>query len=393
MQNFNKVIEACVGKLNKEEPFRDMGWSEIVDYLEMDYHPDNLRKGAYFLKKYYDYLQDEKMSNLSSDELEKINEKILELKKERVKLSDLNSMLNKKIREQARHESILECAREVAKDFNQEKPLLTNPPIMKSGDKQGLLLLSDWHVGLECKNHWNEYNVEIAKERLSFLKQRVIDICLHNDVSKLSVCCIGDIISGIIHNNLRLENRENVVQQSIIVVEMLSELLTSLSTLFEVDFYYTVGNHERVSQNKNDSLDKENFGYFILEMLKYRCSNVNGLTIHDNNVDDEIITFNIYNDKIIASHGNNFGNLNTYIPKLTSMLGYVPNYVCVGHLHQHIEKTYGETELIVNPSFSGVDSYAKNYGLVGKVGQKLMIFSKEYGKECTYNINLNSTLY
>ena len=388
MEDFNKVIEACVGKLNKEEPFSTIGWGEIVDYLGIDWHPDSLRRMAYGIHRYHEYLQDEKISNMSSDEVEKMNEKILELKKERVKLSDLNSMINKKIREQSRHENMLECAREIAKDFNQSKPLLSNPPIMKSGNKEGLLLLSDWHIGLECKNHWNEYNVEIAKTRLSFLKQRVIDICLHNDVSKLNICCIGDIISGIIHNNLRLENRENVVEQSIIVVEMISELLTSLSTLFKVDFYYVVGNHERISQNKNDSLDKENFGYFILEMIKCRCANLTGLTIHKNNIDDEIISFDIFNDKIVATHGNNFGNLNTYIPKLTSMLGYVPDYVCVGHLHQHIENTYGKTELIVNPSFSGVDSYAKNYGLVGKVGQKLMIFSKEYGKECTYNIDV-----
>lgn len=388
MRDFSKVVEVCVGKLNKEEPYCGMGWGELVDYLEMDYHPDSLRKGAYFLKKYYDYIQEESMSNMSSSEIEKINEKILELKKERVKLSDLNSMLNKKIREQSRHENILECAREIAKDFNQQKPLLSNPPIVKSGNKEGLLLLSDWHVGLECKNNWNEYNLEIAKLRLSFLKQRVIDICLHSDISKLNICCMGDIISGIIHNNLRLENRENVVQQSIVAAEMISELLTSLSTLFKVDFYYVVGNHERISQNKNDSLDKESFGYFILEMIKYRCANLSGLTIHKNNIDDEIISFNIFKDKIIAAHGNNFGNLNTYIPKLTSMLGYVPDYVCVGHLHQHIEKTYGNTELIVNPSFSGVDSYAKNYGLIGKVGQKLIVFSEEYGKECTYNINV-----
>lgn len=71
------------------------------------------------------------------------------------------------------------------------------------------------------------------------------------------------------------------------------------------------------------------------------------------------------------------------------MLGYVPDYVCVGHLHQHVENTYGKTELIINPSLSGTDSYAKNYGLVGKVGQKLMIFSREHGKECTYNIDVD----
>lgn len=380
-----KLIDIIISKHKGEV---DLSWSEINHMLGLDYSPCHTRKISYGVMLYHDYLQEQKMQSMSSDEIEKLNEKILELKKERVKLSDLNSMLNKKIREQSRHENMLECARDIARDFNQAKPLLSNPPVIKSGDKEGLVLLSDWHIGLECENHWNEYNLEIAKERVSFLKQRIIDICLHNDVAKLNICCCGDMISGIIHNNLRLENRENVVEQSIIVVEMISELLSSLSTLFKVDFYYVVGNHERINQNKNDSLDKENFGYFILEMIKYRCANLSGLTIHKNNIDDEIITFNIFNNKIVATHGNNFGNLNTYIPKLTSMLGYVPDYVCVGHLHQHVENTYGKTELIVNPSFSGVDSYAKNYGLVGKVGQKLMIFSKEYGKECTYNIDV-----
>ena len=387
MDGFDKVIEACVGKLNKEEPFSSMGWGEIADYLGLDCHPDNLRKGAYYIKKYNDYLNNNENNPISYEE--KLLKKEIEIKKMTNKMSDMRNLVNKMIKEQSRFEDMLDCAREIAKDFDLSKPLLSNPPVITSGNKEGLLLLSDWHIGLVCQNHWNEFNTEIAKERLSFLKQRVIDICLHNNVKKINVCCCGDLISGIIHNNLRLENRENVVQQSMIVVEMISELLASLSTLFEVDFYYVVGNHERISANKNDSLDKENFGYFILEMIKCRCANLKGLTIHDNTIDDEIITFNIFKDKIVTTHGNNFGNLNTYIPKLTSMLGYVPDYVCVGHLHQHVEKTYGKTELIVNPSFSGVDSYAKNYGLVGKVGQKLMIFSEEYGKECTYNIDVD----
>ena len=386
MDGFDKVIEACVGKLNKEEPFSSMGWGEIADYLGLDCHPDNLRKGAYYIKKYNDYLNNNENNPISYEE--KLLKKEIEIKKMTNKMSDMRNLVNKMIKEQSRFEDMLDCAREIAKDFDLSKPLLSNPPVITSGNKEGLLLLSDWHIGLVCQNHWNEFNTEIAKERLSFLKQRVIDICLHNNVKKINVCCCGDLISGIIHNNLRLENRENVVQQSIIVVEMISELLASLSTLFEVDFYYVVGNHERISANKNDSLDKENFGYFILEMIKSRCANLKGLTIRDNTIDDEIITFNIFEDKIVTTHGNNFGNLNTYIPKLTSMLGYVPDYVCVGHLHQHVEKTYGKTELIVNPSFSGVDSYAKNYGLIGKVGQKLMIFSEEYGKECTYNVDV-----
>lgn len=382
-----KLIDVVI---SKHEGDVNLSWSEINDMLGLDYSPCHTRKISYGIMMYHKYLQEQKLDNMSSDEIEKLNEKILELKKERVKLSDLNSMLNKKIREQSRHENILECARDIARDFNQVKPLLSNPPVMKSGDREGLLLLSDLHIGVVCENYWNKYDTEIAKKRLSYLKQRTIDICLKNDVKKLNICLLGDVISGLIHTNLRLENRENVVEQSILVVEMISEMLASLCTLFEVDLYYVVGNHERISANKSESLDKENFGYFILEMIKYRCANLNGLTIHSNKFDDEIITFNIFDKKIVATHGNNFGRLNTYVNKLSSMIGYIPDYVCVGHLHQSTEITHNNTELIINGSFSGTDSYAKNYGLIGKPTQKLMIFSEEYGRECTYNIELGS---
>lgn len=388
MENFDKVVEACVGKLNKEEPFYSLSWGEIADSFNLEYHPDNLRKGAYFIKKYYDYLQNKKLENMSSEELEKINEKLIELQKETIKFQDKKNLFNRQLREQTRFEQMLECARDCADMFDKDKPLLSNPPVLRSGNKEGILLLSDLHIGIVNNNHWNKYDVEVMKERMSYLKQRVIQIGLENNLSRIRVVCIGDIISGLIHSTIRLENRENVVEQSIIASEVISELLQSLCTLFKVDLYYAVGNHERISASKSDSLDKENFGYFILEMIQLRCKDLNGLTIHENTVDDEIITFDVFRDKIVATHGNNFGNLNTYIPKLTSMLGYVPDYVCVGHLHQPVEKSYGNTELIINPSFSGVDTYAKNIGLVGKPMQKFMIFSEEYGKEATFNIKL-----
>ena len=118
MENFDKVVDACVGKLNRETPYASMSWGEIVDSLGMDCHPDSLRKGAYLLKKYHDYLQEKRLENMSSDEIELLNDKIYELKKERVKSQDLNNFINKNIREQSRFEQMLDCAKEVADKFN-----------------------------------------------------------------------------------------------------------------------------------------------------------------------------------------------------------------------------------------------------------------------------------
>lgn len=385
IQEVGKKFEYGFSKLAKES---DLGWDEIVDELGLSCSPDHYRKTMYGAYEHYQYIKAKNELNMPSDEYERLLKKEIEVKKLSTKLSDMRNLVNKELREQTRFEQMLECARDCADMFDKDKPLLSNPPVLRSGNKEGILLLSDLHIGIVNNNHWNKYDVEVMKERMSYLKQRVIQIGLENNLSRLRVVCIGDIISGLIHSTIRLENRENVVEQSIIASEVISELLQSLCTLFKVDLYYAVGNHERISASKSDSLDKENFGYFILEMIQLRCKDLNGLTIHENTVDDEIITFDVFRDKIVATHGNNFGNLNTYIPKLTSMLGYVPDYVCVGHLHQPVEKSYGNTELIINPSFSGVDTYAKNIGLVGKPMQKFMIFSEEYGKEATFNIKL-----
>ena len=46
MENFDKVVEACVGKLEGDEPYASMGWQEIVEWLNINWHYDSLRRMA-----------------------------------------------------------------------------------------------------------------------------------------------------------------------------------------------------------------------------------------------------------------------------------------------------------------------------------------------------------
>lgn len=388
MQDFEKELSMCLAKLNKEI---DKDWIEIVEELGLNIHYDSLRRMAYGYKKYHEYIQTKGLDSISDEMKNKLTENMLKIKSERVKLSDERALLNRQIREKTRFDSMLDLAKEISKDFNMEKPLLSKEPILKSGEKEAVLLLSDLHIGIVNDNHWNKYDTEEMYRRVSFLRTRVTQIAMDTDIKKIHVCLLGDVVSGIIHSTIRLENREDIVKQCLIASEVISELLSHLATLFEVDFYMSVGNHGRVSSNKSDSLDKENFEYFIKEMITLRCSNVEGLRVVDNSIDDEIISFKVFDKTLVCSHGDKFGNLSNYIPKITSMMGQVPDYVCIGHLHNHMESSYGKTELIVNPSFSGVDTYAKNLGLVGRPSQKMLIFSEEYGKESTYQIYLDET--
>lgn len=50
---FEHKLRLCNAKLNHEI---DLDWSEIVDILELDIHPDSLRKMAYGYKEMYEYI-------------------------------------------------------------------------------------------------------------------------------------------------------------------------------------------------------------------------------------------------------------------------------------------------------------------------------------------------
>lgn len=52
--NFEWELRLCLGKLNKEI---DLDWSEIVDLLKLDMHPDNLRKISYGYNRYHKYIK------------------------------------------------------------------------------------------------------------------------------------------------------------------------------------------------------------------------------------------------------------------------------------------------------------------------------------------------
>ena len=198
MENFDKVVEVCVGKLNKELPYVDMGWGEVVDYLELDMHPDNLRKMAYGYKQYYDYLQERENNNMDSDEMQKINNKIIELKKERTRLADLRTEINKQTREQARFEQVLEMISDNIDKLAKVKPLKNNNTvrIVESERKECLICLSDLHYGINIDNEWNKFNSDIAKNRMDYIVDKAIKF------GKLHSCDIANvIITGDIVNN------------------------------------------------------------------------------------------------------------------------------------------------------------------------------------------------
>lgn len=382
-----EVVLTLVDKANRTS---GLSWDDVKVETGLPYSKDHIRKMAAGAKLAYDCYIKEMFENITDDEKEELHELLTKVKKERVKNQDLKTYINRTCREDARHERILEYAQDIANKLNVQFPLITTKNIKDNNENnEGILTLSDLHIGLETNNHWNKFNKDVLLKRLEYLKNNTVTYGKQNKITKLNMVFIGDLVNGLLHTTTRIENQEDVAEQTVNAAEILSEFIHSLSEHFNITVYYSVGNHGRITANKSDSIDGENFEYFIKYIMKMRCKDIQNVEFKDNYYDKELIYFNCLGWKIAATHGDKFGNKKNMVQHITTMINEVPDYVCMGHLHHNFLDTVGKCELIINGSLSGTDTYAKNFSMISRPSQNLLIINKKIGKQCLYNIYLD----
>lgn len=383
-KSFEEKLELCLQKLNKEI---DLDWSEIAELLNLDCSADHLRKTAYGIKECYDYFSSKTKEMIATEEYEKLMEKELKIKKEKVKLNDLKSQLNKQIRELARKENLGEILENKLEELNMQPRILNDSYKQRvTSNRDMVCLISDIHYGLKTTNALTPYDSDICKKKMNYLVDKTISFSIENDIDKLYVLILGDEISGLIHNTTRLEQREDVISQVIEVSELLYEAIVKLANnLPFVIVGLAQGNHSRVMADKKDSLEQENFTRLIREFLRLRLANISNVVLLENEFDESIIEINIKGYNLIGLHGQN--DRLTDVSKLIEMFDRKIDYVCFGHYHQSKEFENNKTEVIVNGCFSG-DDYAKRLRLYNKPIQKLLLFD-DTGRIATYNINLD----
>lgn len=381
-----------LAEIKIEEKPDDLEWSDIVKYCGFDCHYDSLRKAMqpseYGGVAIYKYLKDKLISeNITDDQILKEFEiKRRELEKEKVKFRDIKNEYAKTIRDSARFETFLEAV-QIAVRESDLKDYKTSQPKYNASDKELVSVWSDFHYGIGVKNEFGSFDKEIFCQRFFKYIDKVIEIGSFHNVNRVVVLELGDAINGIIHQSLRLQGLDNVVNQVQEVSEIMSEGLFRLSSKFsQVDVYIVGGNHGRVSPNKDDSISQENFEKFIPWYLKSRLHNIKHLTICDNEIDD-IIQAEVCGNKIIGVHGEN-DKPNSIVYNLPLMLKYIPSVIFTGHYHHYFEDSIHGIDVVGSGSVVGTDEFAKNIRKTGYPCQTVCIFNKE-GKECSYNIKLN----
>lgn len=381
-----------IRKINK------LTWTELANIInaecDYNYSESYYRKALYANKCAEDETQrvPEAIEQIEQDdEATRLATLLSDIKKERIRLSDERVQNNAYIRRMTREESIRDIAMSVANTISQ-KVLLDSVDnshfVHKFSEKEGLLLLSDWHYGMVCDSCWNKYNPDVARKRIAKLLDEVKKLCIEQDITHITVLNLSDLISGRIHFKIRLESRIDVITQTIEVSEILAEFLTELSEIAEIDYYDCLDNHSRLEPIKTDSLDLESLVRIIPWFLKTRLADNQNIRIQDNEFSDDIIYAQIFDHTIYAVHGHKDTPTNA-VKNLTMMLKGTPDLVCIAHRHHFTADEQNEVLLIGNGSLMGSDSFAVDNRLTSHPSQTFITVTKENVADAIYRIPLD----
>ena len=355
-------------------------WGNLITGGNAKYSNETCRKAYYVVEKMLPLINYQ--LEIDEESIKKYNDlhsKEIQMVKEKEKMKDVKREYFNLVRNESRWEVLYDEILDRINHLNYNHKVNISPYELNGEETEGILVLSDWHIGMNINTPVNKYNVDIAKERMSKLIKDTIKYCRINNVTKLYVVLAGDLTNGIIHVSSRLMQNENVIDQVLIASEMLTDLVANLSQVIKgIEVYSVNGNHGRVSANIKEMINEENFESFIYEYLKLRielirqkenlCHNVN---MNENEFKD-IALINI-NDKTIAlTHGHNdYRQLNKAKDKINQLLmEYGADELIIGHLHN----VRMHDNVTVNGAMCGSDEYAMNKRYNNDPAQILKIY-------------------
>lgn len=364
-------------------------WQDVANILNtllnFEFTESKYRKQYQAFQKMFGANQN-RFSNAESL-LQEIKDEQLKLEKEKIKIRDERNELKRFIREEARKESYKEQIIRSIREF-QSCPLSYNENkkfngVIKS-DNDLIVSCTDIHTGIEIENFFNHFNEDILVDRLRKYLDKIFEVQLRHGSENVYLI-LSELVSGIIHNSLRIENNQNLIEQFLLITTYLSEFIEELSYRFEqIHVYICPGNHSRVSPKKEDSLKGENIDHLALPFLEAKLQNFKNIHFHKNLVEESIAMFNVRGNKIFASHGDKDAPA-TVVQKFTMMFNIRPDIVYLGHRHQNGLTTVYNSKVIESGCLSGVDNYALDLRITGKPSQTISVITNN-GLDCLYDV-------
>lgn len=372
-----------LGIMHRQLPKAERSWQWLCEVTNFPGSSESYRN--FVLRRLKERGEITPQVNLNNED--SLVQKREELYKTRQQVRDEWSTYNRMMREDARIDTLKEAIVEAAKSLEPFKKVEFKDNKKEYRKTEAILLLSDLHIGVDFKDFCNEYNLSVAKARVSKLIDDTKEYCKLHKVYRLNIVNLGDLISGIIHTTIRLEQEFDVIDQIMNASEIVAGLLSELQDVApEVIYRSCTDNHSRAVANKTEAIEKENFyrliDWYIEERLKYTK-----IIFKNDNLSKEIGKFELMNGKkVMFAHGHN-DNPNRIFQSFIGATEEYIHYVLLGHYHNEKVKNFQNMRVFINGSIVGTDDYASTKRLYTKPSQMLLVFDRD--NVIHYSINLD----
>lgn len=376
------------GKL-VDKTLADIDFAELSESVYgQQYSSDVARRMMYGSKRTLDLIDRERIDSVKDGAIiDEINDKMIELQKERQKFYDMRNAFNRVVRERSRQEELNEILVDAVQNGN--LPALNyEPNYVAASDNDLLVSLNDIHYGIDIHNAWNTYNPDICRNMMCRYIDRIIEIGERHGSENCIVFNNGDTISGKIHMTIQLANKENVIEQVKGVSELISEFLAELSRHFKtVTFVSVAGNHSRLDTKDNSPMG-ERMDDLVEWYLQARLQNFDNIKIGaTEKIDSTMYLMDIRGRTYCGVHGD-FDPTPNKIPALQTMAGRPVYAVLCGHLHHNKIDNVQGVKTIMAGSFMGMDDYCIQKRIFGKPEQ-IVCVCDDTGIVCHYDIDLS----
>lgn len=361
-----------------EERPDDLEWGDIVDLLHLDIHRDTLRKSVTG-SPYSGYAVMKHFQETGG------NTDLIELKKATIQMRDERNELNKKYREISRNSKMLDMFKEIISS-DVSCMFQTNKVIARHTDNDMVVLLSDIHYGIGIDSSFNRCDKTIIQERLEKYLEEIQSIQSTHHSQDCFLVLGGDLISGAIHSQIRMENTENVITQIKEISVLLSHFVNELSKIFfNVHILETPGNHSRLFPNKAENQKGDLLDTLIPHYLKAALQNQVNVWFHQNTIDDEICDFRVRGHYVMGVHGDK-DSIPAVVDNMKKVSGCTPDIIVMAHRHTNALTTINDTKIVQNGCLSGTDNYAVSKRLINRPEQTVFIVSEKQKIVCLYDI-------
>lgn len=360
-------------------------WDDVASIMNKEYRtPENSQTESTWRKRFKHIEHEIQEKDFATDD--GMTEYFREVAKEKVAARDQRISYARLIRSQARQDMILDLFAEKIDRF-EPKPFVLDAT-RETTPKAVYVMYSDVHYGLTFDSFGGKYNSEIAWERTKKYANEIIETAKKEGAQTCFVSIMGDMVSGVIHPTIRVENKENLIEQVVGVSELTANFLYSLSQNFANVYVNSVdGNHSRIDGNLENVLRGEKLDSLVPWYCKAKLEKQNNVHFVENEIDSTVGSFEIGNKLYVAVHGDYEKDLKTSVVNIEKAVGKHIDYILAGHLHVP-DIRVEDTTYIRNGSVCGSgDDYTMKKRLFSPPSQVFMIVTQD-GVESIRVVNL-----